>query len=130
MFSSEQIFKVSGDMSQLEMAIKFAIDMYEVNTDSIRYQITEDGKYCLGWSGAGCWQKFPFDFDIHIVAQIVKQHLKKQKCEDPYEWADGTSDKGFLMTAIPELFSDEYKGIKEPFYGIISIEPFMNFYAK
>lgn len=131
MFSSEQVFEVSGTMEQLKMAIKFAIDMYEIGKDRITYQITKDGKYCLGWGGdKEGWSKYPFDFDVHIVSEIVKQHLEKQGCEDPYAWADGSSKKGFLLKAIPGLFSDEYEGIKSPFYGIVSIEPYMNFYAK
>ena len=130
MFSSEQVFEVSGTMEQLETAIKFAMDMSESNKDNISYQITDDGKYCLGWGDGDGWNKFPFDFDSHIVAKIVEQHLTKQECDDPYGWADGSSKKGFLMKAIPELFSDEYKGIKSPFYGIVSIEPYMNYYAK
>lgn len=130
MFSSEQVFKISGTMGQLETAIKFAMDMSEANKDNISYQITKDGKYCIGWLAENGWEKYPFDFDPHIVAEIVKQHLYKQKFEDTYEWADGCSKKGFLMKAIPELFSDEYEGIKTPFYGIVSIEPYMNFYAK
>lgn len=129
MFSSEQVFEVSGDMSQLEKTISFAIDMYG-NRKKISYQITEDGKYCLGWHDDEGWNEYPFDFDPHIVAEIVKQHLEKQDCEDPYDWADGSSDKGFLMKAIPQTFADTANGIKHPFYGIVSIEPFMNFYAK
>ena len=129
MFSSEQIFEVSGDMDQLEIAIKFAIDMYGGISDDISYQITKDGKYCLGWGKNG-WEAYPFEFDAHIVSEIVKQHLNKTDCEDPYDWADGSSEKGFLMKVIPETFSDEENGIKNPFYGIVSIEPHMNFYSK
>jgi hypothetical protein len=130
MFSSDQIFEVSGDMSQLEKTIRFAIDMNGIGKSGICYQKTEDGKFCLGWGDEEGWSPFPFDFDPHIVAEIVKQHLEKQDCKDPYAWADGSSDKGFLMKAIPETCADEYKGIKHPFYGIVSIEPFMNFYSK
>lgn len=130
MFSSDQIFEVSGDMQQLEKTIRFAIDMNGIGKSGICYQKTEDGKFCLGWGDEEGWSPFPFDFDPHIVAEIVKQHLEKQDCEDPYAWADGSSDKGFLMKVIPETCADEYKGIKNPFYGIVSIEPFMNYYSK
>lgn len=130
MFSSDQIFEVSGSMDQLEKVIKFAIDMYGIGKNGITYQITKDGKYCLGWYTEGKWKNFPFDFDPHIVAEIVKQHLEKQDCEDPYSWSDGSSEKGFLMKVIPQTFSSVHDGISEPFYGIVSIEPFMNFYAK
>jgi len=130
MFSSEQIFEVSGGMDQLEIAIKFAIDMYGIGKSDISYQITEDGKYCLGWGNKNGWEKYPFEFDVHIVSEIVKQFLEKQDCENPYSWADGSSEKGFLMKVVPETFSDEENGIKNPFYGIVSIEPYMNFYSK
>jgi len=130
MFSSEQVFEVSGTMDQLEPTIKFAIDMHGIGKSGISYQVTKDGKYCLGWGDDEEWKKYPFDFDAHIVSEIVKQHLNKIDCEDPYEWADGTSEKGFLMKVIPGTFSDEKNGIKKPFYGIVSIEPYINFYAK
>lgn len=130
MFSSEQIFEISGSMDQLEMAIRFALNMYDTSPSGITYQITKDGKYCLGWHADNVWKKFPFDFDDHIVSEIIEQHLKKQECENPYEWGDGSTSKGFLMKAIPEVFSDEKDGIKNPFYGIISIEPHMIYYAK
>ena len=130
MFSSDQIFEVSGSMDQLEKAIKFAIDMRGISKSGISYQITKNGKYCLGWGDEEEWKKYPFDFDVHIVSEIVKQFLEKQDCEVPYAWADGSSEKGFLMKVIPEVFSDEKDGVKKPFYGIVSIEPYMNFYAK
>lgn len=80
MFSSEQIFEVSGTMDQLEKAIKFAIDMYGIGKSGISYQITENGKYCLGWDDVNGWNKFPFDFDLHIVANkmiIIKRKITK-----------------------------------------------------
>lgn len=132
MFSSEQVFKVSGEMDQLEMAIDFAINMYGPRK-RVTYQITNDGKYCLGWNSdeEDGWKELPFDFNAHIVAEIVKQHLEKQDVENPYDWGyDGSSEKGFLMKAIDRVFSDEWRGIKKPFYGIVSIEPYYNYYAK
>ena len=130
MFSSEQVFEVSGTMDQLEMAIRFAFNMSELSKDNISYQITKDGKYCIGWLAKEGWKKYPFDFDPHIVSEIVEQHLRKQKYGNPYSYDDGSTEKGFLMKAIPQLFSDEEDGIKSPFYGIVSIEPYMNFFAK
>lgn len=129
MFSSDQVFDVSGDFEQLEDAIRFAVKMFG-NCKKIYYQITEDGKYCLGWAEDERWKPLPFDFDSHIIAEIVKQHLEKNKKESKYEWADGTCEDGFLMKVIPETFSEENNGIKHPFYGIVSIEYFENFYSK
>jgi len=130
MFSSEQVFEVSGDFSQLELAIEFAIKMYEFTKNGVTYQVTKDGKFCLGWAEGDGWVKFPFDFDPHIVAEIVKQHLRKNRKESEWSNADGSTDDGFLMKAIDQVFSSEENGIKKPFYGIVSIEYFENFYAK
>lgn len=130
MFSSDQIFEVSGSMEQLEQAIRLAIGMHGVGKSGISYQKTENGKFCLGWGNEEGWTSFPFDFDPHIVSEIVKQHLEKQEYKDPYSYSDGTSKMGFLMKVIPETCSSEYEGIKKPFFGIVSIEPFMNFYSK
>lgn len=131
MFSSNQIFELSGDMDQLEPAIRFAVSMFCSSCTS--YQISKDGKYCLGWMAEekDGWKPFAFDFDAHIVSEIVKQHLNKQDYgKNPYEWCDGGTDEGFLMKVIDQTFSDEEDGIKHPFYGIVSIEPFWNYYAK
>lgn len=133
MFSSEQIFEVSGDMDQLEKTIDFAVSMHGLPASkTLSYQITKDGKYCLGWYDENGWKKLPFEYDAHIIAEIVKQHLNKQDCENPYSsnLYDGSSEKGFLMKVIDNTFSDEENGIKHPFYGIVSIEPFYNYYAK
>lgn len=135
MFSSNQIFKVSGDMSQLEIALRFAIDFDESNYKRLVYQKTEDGKYCIGWKPENelpkGWQEFQFDFDTDIVSKIIAQYLyKHRESDNSYEYFDGTTDIGFVMENIPHVFSDEYEGIKEPFYGIVSFKPFMNFYAK
>ena len=130
MFSSNQVFEISGDLGQLESAIKFVVGFYGSGIDS--FQITKDGKYCLGWGDHEGWTKFPFDFDSHIVSEIIKQHLKKQSMGEESEWegCDGCTDEGVLMKCIPETFSDEENGIVNPFFGIVSIEPFEAFYSK
>lgn len=135
MFSSNQEFKISGDFSQLQSALEFALGYDETSGNQIVYQTTEDGKYCIGWkpdSGpTEGWENFQFDYDSEIVAKIIVQFLQKQKYkESPYEYFDGGTNKGFLMKNIPETFSDEQDGIKNPFYGIISFETFTNFYSK
>lgn len=140
MFSSNQEFKISGCFSQLGHALQFALEH-----SGYRYfcfQRTSDS-YCIGWMTMNTkvehvaekgWTKFQFDFDYNIVAAIVEQEIRKiaseTKMEDPYDYADGSSSLGFIMENIHQLFSDERDGIKKPFYGIISIKPFYNYYAK
>lgn len=131
MFSSNQIFEISGSLDSLERTLRFAMEFHGVGKSGVRYQITEDGKYCLGWGDDEHWLNFPFDFDAHIVAEIIKQHIRKQPRKDSeWDWADGDTETGFLMKVIPETFSDECNGIKQPFFGIVSIEPFVEFYSK
>ena len=135
MFSSNQEFKISGDFSQLQTALNFSIDYYEKQEKDLVFQTTKDGKYCIGWKPKNDtieeWQDFQFDYDSEIVSKIIIQFLQKQKYErSPYEYFDGCTNKGFLMKNIPETFADEENGIKKPFYGIVSFEPFINFYSK
>ncbi len=135
MFSSNQKFEISGDYSQLKLALDFALKFEDSNLSHMCYQITKDGKYCIGWAPEGRpehgWKNYDFDFDTEIVSKIIKQTLDKFEAEKSgYEWADGSTDKGFIMRAIPDYFSDDWEGIKHPFYGIIYFEPYTNFYAK
>jgi len=134
MFSSNQILEISGEMSDLESTLAFVINMDGGSNKSISYQITEDGRYCIGWLDKDGWIKYPFDYDPHIIAAIVCQHLNKnaEKAQNAgeYDWADGSNSNGFLMKAINGSCASEENGIKNPFYGIVSIEPYQNFYAK
>ena len=144
MFSTNQILEVSGNLSEksseLENALRFAIVqsghdfiLREPEDDRDRkllYQITEDGKYCIGW-GIGKpkkgWLEYPFDFDIEIVGKIIRQHLVKFPMEVGSN--DGIFENGFIMKCIKGGLSDEYEGIKSPFYGIVYFKPYTCFYA-
>ena len=142
MFSSNQILEVSGSLShsgELYSALEFALKasgnlngFTRTNKPSTCvYQITEDGRYCIGWAYDGIpngWKEFQFDFDINIISQIIVKHLEKQEIERDI-W-DGSYDKGFLMKVIENYMSDEHNGIKNPFYGIVEFRPHICFYSK
>lgn len=133
MFSSNQVFEISGEYDQLESALRFALKHHgDGDGKELFYQITEDGKYCIGWYEGKGWNKYPFDFNPHIVSEIIEQHLRKlpKDKESEYEWCDGCTARGFLMKVIDETFSSEMNGIKDPFYGIVSVEPFECFFSK
>ena len=135
MFSSNQKLEISGEYSQLKDTLDFILRFEDGNMSHMCYQITDDGKYCIGWAPEGRpekgWTNFQFDFDVDIVSRIIIQTLDKFKAEESgYEWCDGSTARGFLMKAIPDYCSDEWEGIKQPFYGIVYFEPFTNFYAK
>lgn len=133
MFSSNQVLEISGEFDQLEPALRLAMKMAnDYGKDKLGYQITKDGKYCIGMvNDHGSYEKFQFDFDEHIVSEIIIQHLRKNPEKDSdWEYYDGSTYEGFLMKAIPETFADEENGIKNPFFGIVSFEPFTVFYSK
>ena len=142
MFSSNQILKVSGSLyhsKELYIALEFALKMSgNINSFTRKdkpskcvYQITEDGRYCIGWAYEKIkkgWNEFPFEFDLNIISQIVVKHLQKQEIKEDI-W-DGSYNKGFLMKYVEKDFSDEANGIKEPFYAIVEFCPYTCFYAK
>lgn len=138
MFSSNQVLNISGSFHQLHKALEFALNVNgsdftnKSTTSKCVYQITEDGRYCIGKiyeTPKKGWNEFQFDFDLNIISQIIVQFLSKQDItwEDD---GDGGYNKGFIMKAIPESMGDEYNGIKEPFYGIVEFKPFVCFYSK
>ena len=144
MFSSNQILEVSGslsDQNELESALEFALK-YSGNAKKMEkseidrgrkllYQITEDGKYCIGWGVEDVpdgWTEYPFRFDIDIVSKIIRQHLADSPVEK--DILDGSYDKGFVMKCIEEWMGSEHDGIKNPFYGIVYFKPYTCFYSK
>jgi len=144
MFSSNQILEVSGSLShelELENALNFALkcsgnskNMEQKEIDrgcKLLYQITEDGKYCIGWGFAEVpngWNEYPFKFDIDIVGKIIRQHLENFPLVRG--GGDGTYTKGFLMKRVEESMLHEKNGIKNPFYGIVYFVPYSCFYSK
>lgn len=138
MFASNQIFEVSGSLShldELEAALEFALkysgedkNMLQSEIDrgcKLVYQITKSGKYCIGWAFENVhsdWLEYPFKFDIEIVSKIIKQYLEAFPKEEGM-W-DGSYRKGFLMKY------NQSSEIENPFYCIVSFEPYTCFYAK
>lgn len=140
MFSSNQVLEISGDINHtndlynaLEFALKLSGHDFTAQNSKAKcvYQITDDGRYCIGWSYETAekgWTEFQFDFDLSIISQIIAQFLRKQ--ENRRDIWDGMYSKGFIMKSITESMSDEYNGIKSPFYGIVEISPYTCFYSK
>lgn len=140
MFSSNQILEVSGSFDQLESALKFALhhsgnlnNNYpneDDNKHKLTYQITEDGKYCIGWvyeTVPNGWLEFPFKFNTEIVSKIIIKYLEGFPLED--SGLDGSHEKGFLMTGLKEGYSYNL-GITNAFYCIVYFTPFTCFYSK
>ena len=143
MFASNQILNVSGclDSDDLEKCLEFALNYSDHSKDMeekefergcrLLYQITEDGKYCIGWGVEKVpkgWSEYPFRFDIEIVGKIIKQHLKSYDIEKGIY--GGSYIKGFVMTCIINKGSLEDNGIINPFYGIVFFKPYTCFFAK
>lgn len=141
MFSSNQILEVSGSLShsnELECALEFALkysghdkNMLQSEIDrgcKLVYQITEDGKYCIGWGFEDIrsgWLKYPFKFDIEIVSKIIKQHLEEFPVKEGM--LDGSYGKGFIMKCP---YGEDYMEIENAFYCIVYFKPYTCFYAK
>ena len=131
MFSSNQILQISGTFEQLKECIEFALKMYGLHTNDLTFQLTKNGKFCIGWLDKEPWQRFQFGFSIDIAVESIKKFLQEQpRQESLYDYDDGGTDDGFLMKVIPETFSDIHEGIKQPFYGIVSFESYTNYYSK
>ncbi|MBR5228092.1 MAG: hypothetical protein IKV94_05610 [Clostridia bacterium] len=144
MFSSNQILEVSGSLSDqfalgnaLEFALKCSGHLKNMRQEEIDrgckllYQITEDGKYCIGWGFKDIpsgWLEYPFKFNIDIVSRIIHQHLEKYTLVKG--GSDGSYKKGFIMKCIELSMSSEKNGIKSPFYGIVYFKPYTCFYSK
>ena len=136
MFSSNQLFTISGRLDQLENAIIFLLSHAGLTHESLRnpqralvYQITEDNKYHLGYTRLPApdgWKEYIFKYDPHIISLIIQQHIKEQvQPISIYDYADGSTEKGFLLTVkIPD-------NLKSP-YGcyLATIEPYTIYYAK
>jgi hypothetical protein len=138
MFSSNQILDITGSLDQITSALNFAMaysgelnhfsDAEQKRGCKIVFQITEDGKYCIGWgfeevpSG---WTEYQFKPDSKIISAIIEQRLKKIPSEeDDLDDFDGSCERGFRMRQID---SHTY-GVKNPSYGIIYFEPYICFY--
>ena len=146
MFSSNQILEVSGNLShidELETALDFALKysgyaeyMKKEKSDrgcKLLYQITKDGKYCIGWGNENVpkgWNEYPFRFEIDIVSRIIRQHLESFSISKEANYYEGSCDKGFVMKCIEEYMGSEIDGIKNPFYGIVYFKPYTCFYSK
>lgn len=142
MFSSNQVLQVSGCLDhrgELYNALDFALRTSghlesftrEEKPAKCVYQITEDGRYCIGWAFDGIeegWKEYPFDFSVDIISQIIALHLDKQVIKSGM-W-DGSYRKGFLMKGVEEFLDEEDCGIQNLFCGIVTFEPYTCFYSK
>jgi hypothetical protein len=134
MFSSNQIIRISGplDGEDLHKALTYVLQTYydgKVDTERLSYQVTEDGKFCIGWTETEDWKRFQFNFSMKNISTTVESYLKnKGKFDEPN--IDGCMEKGFLIENIDSCMSEEMDGIKSPFYGIVKISPYTVLYAK
>lgn len=145
MFSSNHILTVTGCLehsNDLYNALEFGLKSSGwlerfMKDDHFKciYQIVND-TYCIGWHNPNYklpegWNEFPFDFDLEIISRIISQHIDKFPMPMIMEMGyDGSCEKGFIMNNIEHGFNSEEKGIKNPWYGIVSFEPYTCFYAK
>ena len=140
MFSSNQIFEISGclsDRDALKNSLEFALKYYGIDVKGadgrikVVYQVTQDEKMCIGWGFDEIptgWKEFPDEFDIDKVIDSIEQFLSTFPLKKGN--ADGSYKEGFVMRVIKEYMGSEYDGIKNPFYGIVYFEPYTCFYSR
>ncbi len=136
MFSSNQVLSVSGelDINYIKHCLSFALQLanydYHSPKSTCTWQITEDGRYCIGWASGHIpkgWNAYDFEFDLNKISEIIFEHMKSI---DPYHANNCAACSGFIMEAIPETLAEEYHGIVKPFYGLISFSPYLCAYSK
>ena len=145
MFSSNQKLEVSGPLeieyiqSVLDFVLRYSGQGSHISKEEkergclMTFQTTETGSYCIGWGFKKLpdgWEEYQFDFDVPIVSRIIKQHIEKCDCYNPFSGYDGTSKKGFIMRNIEGGYAADERGIKNPFYGIVEFAPYTVYYAK
>lgn len=137
MFSSNQILDITGSLDQITSALNFAMaysgqlnhfsDAEQKRGCKIVFQITKDGKYCIGWGFQDVpygWTEYQFKPDSKIISAIIEQRLREAPCQEG--GCDGSYERGFRVRQID--FQTE--GVENPSYGIIYFEPYTCFYAK
>lgn len=140
MFSSNQRLVVSNELSTSNIccALRFALSIhYGAELDEseplgrLSYQITEDGKYCIGewFIPVNGWSKVEQE-SLEGIASEICNFLSEQAADNPYKNLNGSSHKAFLMKIIPESLANKDNGIVEPFYGLVSFEPFYSYYSQ
>lgn len=138
MFDSDnQIFEISGTLSQLEEVLRFALS-YSGQLEKFKqseidrgcktvFQVTEDGRYCIGWGFETVpegWTEYQFRPDVSIISLIIRQNIENAPLND-YDF-DGISEHGFILKAIDY----DTEGVENPYYGLFVIEPYTILYGK
>lgn len=135
-FSSNQIFQISCSKSQLKSVLAFALNLdndKQVRAKHLVYQTTEDGKFAIGWfhlkPKAG-WQILVSPTpSVDLLTEAAIQYLKDYQ-DNTDECFDGFYEQGYLVKAIKETMAPEMEGIKNPFYGFVTIQAYKLFYSK
>ena len=136
MFSSNQVLSVSGelDIKYIKHCLSFAFQLanydYHSPKSTCTWQITEDGRYCIGWASGSIpngWNAYAFGFDIDKISEIIFNHMR---AVDPYKANNCAACSGFVMDVIPETLAEVENGIVKPFYGLVSFTPYLCVYSK
>ena len=106
MFSSNQVLSVSGelDIKYIKHCLSFALQLagYDYNspTSICTWQITEDGRYCIGWASGSIpngWNTYDFAFDVDTISEIIYNHMSTV---DPYKANNCAACSGFIMDVV------------------------------
>ena len=136
MFSSNQVFEVSCTKDQLRSVLAFALNLASeerTNPRKLACQMTTDGKFAIGWfhqEPKSGWQILVSPTpSVDLLTEAAIQYLKDSP-DHTMEFGDGSYEQGYLVKAIQETMASEWDGIKNPFYGYVTIQAYKVFYSK
>ena len=66
---------------------------------------------------------------MDLLAEAAIQYLKDYPDHSIELW-DGSYEQGYLVKVIQETMASEWNGIRNPFYGYVTIQAHKVFYSK
>ena len=135
MFHSNQKFCISCDEEHLKEVVQLILgmEMFGNRCKPLAYQIAGD-RFAVGYyheEPKPGWTKFMFGekTGIELILAAIKQFTHDNPSHE-YEGGDGSHSPGYLVEVVEQSFADEWKGIKNPWYGIFSVRAYNCYYSK
>ena len=137
MFSSNQVLSISCPDKHLEQTLRYVLDFADYDPKgkiALGYQFTKDHRICIGLISTiekSRWKPFMYERpDIDFIAAAIRNYIRQYPAKSDFDGDDGAVNQGYLFEVIPESFAEEENGVKQPFYGLFSVQPFACFYSK
>lgn len=133
MLSDNQRLQISCDKQQLQMVLRFALQMYheDLHKTNLCYQVVENEALAIGCFYSKVedgWNKFMFDHpSMELLTATVKQFVEQCKKPQSNRNVDYT-ETGYLISGLREYAKSD--AIKNRYDCIFVVEPFCLEYSK